>query len=102
MCLACGIQLNGAQVKKDQPPPCGMKGQNDMITERFIGYPERPRNEPKISDMRRQIEAHRDHLIGETNPSKRAIIEYEMARLARKIVLQTCKSSIKRAYHGRF
>jgi len=74
-----------------------------MIYEKYWRASTEPRmRQPRVSDMRRQIEAHREHLIGETNPSKRAIIEGEMARLARKIVMHAHKSKLRRTRCGRF
>jgi hypothetical protein len=52
--------------------------------------------------MRRKIEENREHLIGETNPSKRSIIEDENARLAHIIVTHDKKSNLRRTYSGRF
>ena len=58
-----------------------------MIYEKFVGYPERPRNRgDKVSELRAKLAAHREHLRGETNPGKRSILEDEMAWMARKIV----------------
>ncbi len=73
-----------------------------MITEKFIGYPERPRKVVKISEMRRKLEENKGHLIGETNPSKRAIFESENENLARMIVMRANKLKIKKSYYGRF
>jgi len=73
-----------------------------MITEKFRGYPECPRNKPKISEMRSKIEVYREYLSGEINPSKRAIIEGEMASLARKILMHTHHNSkLRRTNCGR-